>query len=177
MNLSVILILKGVIMKKLFAITLVSLSLGFLGCTSSRSTAIPTLLNDLSAALNAKDQDAFKRLIWTGAADYGTVQSGATQVSNLVTSGIYTYKYFFSNANIPTTTPPLTVKVDCVVASYSGTQFITNTLYSGSSESAKFEIVNASTSFTEDWKLSKIYLPGKTDPVIKAPGFIIFTGR
>lgn len=147
------------------------------GCTSSRTTAIPTLLVDLSTALNNKDQDAFKRLIWTGAADYNTIQAGTTQVSNLVTSGSYTYKYYFSNADIPTTTPPLTVKVDCVVASYSGTQFITNTSYSASSEAAKFEVVNASTSFTEDWKISKIYLPGKTDPVIKAPGFIVFTGR
>lgn len=148
----------------------------FASCSSNRATAIPTVVTDLSTAMNNRDQQAFTRVLWNGAADYNSIQSGATQVSNLVQSGSYNYKYYFSNVDVPTTTAPITVGVDCVRITYLGTNFVSISNYARSTGSAKFEFVNAGTGFTEDWKVSKIYLPGSDTPVVKVPGFLKFTG-
>jgi len=144
---------------------------------SSRSTAIPTALTDLSTALNTRDQEAFKKLIWTGAADYTAIQNDTITVSNLVTAGSYRYKYYFSNASYPAAgNSPVTARVECTVESYVGDALIaTQTFPASDTGSAKFEFANGSTLFfMEDWKFSKIWLPRYGDPLVKMPGFIQF---
>jgi hypothetical protein len=164
-------------MKQLRRILPLALALAAFWSCSSRSTAIPTALESLSTALNTADQAAFKKLIWTSAADYTAIQNDTVNVSNLVFFGSYRYKYYFSNASVPSSgNSPLSVKVECTVESYLSDTLISSKTYSvNDSSTAKFEFANGSTIFfLEDWKYSKIWLPGFADPLVKLPRFFEF---